>query len=51
MDVNIFMKRWIWFRKEKVKVYTEAYPFKEIQQAYEKVNKGEVRFRAVIIYD
>ena len=37
--------------QRKVKVYTETYPFKEIQRAYEKVNKGEVRFRAVIIYE
>ncbi|WP_419420182.1 alcohol dehydrogenase catalytic domain-containing protein [Legionella sp. D16C41] len=37
--------------KGKVKVYTETYPFKEIQRAYEKVDKGEVRFRAVITYE
>lgn len=35
----------------KVKVYTETYPFKDIQHAYEKVDKGEVRFRAVVTYD
>lgn len=35
----------------KVKVYTETYPFHEIQHAYEKVDKGEVRFRAVITYE
>ncbi len=36
--------------KGKVKVYTETYPFKEIQRAYEKVAEGKVRFRAVITY-
>lgn len=37
--------------KGKVKVYTETYPLKEIQRAYEKVAKGEVRFRAVVTYE
>ncbi len=37
--------------KGKVKVYTETYPLKDIQRAYEKVDKGEVRFRAVVTYD
>ncbi len=37
--------------KGKVKVYTETYPFKEIQRAYEKVAEGKVRFRAVITSD
>ena len=36
--------------KGKVKVYTETYPFNEIQRAYEKVVEGKVRFRAVITY-
>lgn len=36
--------------KGKVKVYTETYPLKEIQRAYEKVEKGQVRFRAVITF-
>jgi alcohol dehydrogenase len=36
--------------KGKVKVYTETYPFNEIQHAYEKVAEGNVRFRAVITY-
>lgn len=36
--------------KGKVKVYTETYPFKDIQRAYEKVAEGDVHFRAVITY-
>lgn len=37
--------------KGKVKVYTETYAFKDILRAYEKVDKGQVRFRAVITYE
>lgn len=36
--------------KGRVKVYTETYPFKEIEHAYEKVADGKVRFRAVIMF-
>jgi D-arabinose 1-dehydrogenase-like Zn-dependent alcohol dehydrogenase len=36
--------------KGKVKVYTETYLLKDIQRAYEKVDKGQVRFRAVITF-
>lgn len=32
----------------KVKVTTEVYPLDEITKAYERVEKGQVRFRAVI---
>jgi D-arabinose 1-dehydrogenase-like Zn-dependent alcohol dehydrogenase len=32
-----------------VKVVTEIYPLKDIARAYERVARGEVRFRAVIV--
>ena len=34
--------------KGKVKVITEIYPLADIAKAYDRVEKGEVRFRAVI---
>lgn len=34
--------------KGKVRIMAETYPLKDINQAYEKVKKGQVRFRAVI---
>jgi 2-desacetyl-2-hydroxyethyl bacteriochlorophyllide A dehydrogenase len=34
--------------KGKVKVIAETYPLKDIARAYDRVHKGEVRFRAVI---
>lgn len=34
--------------KGKVKVATETYPFESINEAYEKVKNGQVRFRAVV---
>jgi D-arabinose 1-dehydrogenase-like Zn-dependent alcohol dehydrogenase len=35
--------------KGKVKVMTETYRLDEIHRAYERVEKGQVRFRAVIV--
>ena len=32
----------------KVRVVTEMYPLEEIRSAYERVERGEVRFRAVV---
>ncbi|MGH8628628.1 MAG: zinc-binding dehydrogenase, partial [Gammaproteobacteria bacterium] len=34
----------------KVKVMTETYPFDQVQQAYERVEQGKARFRAVLTF-
>ena len=36
--------------QDKVKVMTETYPFDQVQQAYERVEQGKARFRAVLTF-
>jgi dehydrogenase len=38
-----------WVARGKVKVWTETYPLDDIAKAYENVEQGKVRFRAVIL--
>jgi D-arabinose 1-dehydrogenase-like Zn-dependent alcohol dehydrogenase len=48
-DVEYLYEALDFVARGKVKVVTEIYPLKDIARAYERVARGEVRFRAVIV--
>ena len=48
-DVEYLYEALDFVARGKVKVVTEIYPLKDIARAYDRVSRGEVRFRAVIV--
>lgn len=48
-DVEYLYEALDFVARGKVKVVTEVFPLKDIARAYERVSRGEVRFRAVIV--